>query len=65
MPGMVCGYAGGLGPDNLKKELAKIHRLAGSRAYWVDMETKLRTDDDAFDLAAARRCLEISNKYRS
>lgn len=63
LPGLPCGYAGGLGPDNLKAELAKIHRLAGSRAYWVDMESKLRTAADTFDLAAARRCLELSRLY--
>lgn len=63
LPGVACGYAGGLGPDNLKAEIAKINRLAGARPYWVDMETRLRSATDSFDLAKARRCLEISRPY--
>ena len=37
------GFAGGLGPDNIKEELVKIGYLG--RGGWVDMETKVRTDD--------------------
>ncbi len=62
MPGIACGYAGGLGPDNLEEQLELISAAAGDCSFWVDMEGKLRTLDetecDWFDLGKARRCLE-------
>ncbi|KWU19177.1 hypothetical protein [Burkholderia cenocepacia] len=54
-----CGYAGGLGPDNLEAELRRIDAAAGDRAIWVDMEGKLRDASDRFDVSQARKCLEI------
>lgn len=43
----VVGFAGGLGPMNLKSELARIIELpqVRTRGFWVDMEGKLRVDD--------------------
>jgi hypothetical protein len=38
------GYAGGLGPDNLKEELPKIVSLS-QPGTWIDMETSLRVSD--------------------
>jgi len=50
------GFAGGLGPDNIREELPKIAAIANGHpnGWWVDMEGKLRDDDDWFsvDLAA-------------
>jgi phosphoribosylanthranilate isomerase len=40
--GKSCGYAGGLGPDNIKREIAKINAVNGRMNSWLDMETKLR-----------------------
>lgn len=63
--GIACGYAGGLGPDNLEVELLKIAAVAGDRSTWVDMENKLRVPDtsgaDWFDLARAQACLAIAS----
>lgn len=54
------GYAGGLGPDNLEQQLPLIAAAAGDARIWIDMETRVRSDDDQqFDLAKVRRCLEI------
>lgn len=54
------GYAGGLGPDNLEYEIGRIAEAAGDCRIWIDMETKVRSpDDQQFDLAKVRRCLEI------
>lgn len=39
----LCGYAGGLGPENIALEMHKIHEAAGEDAVWIDMESKLRT----------------------
>lgn len=58
------GYAGGLGPQNLATELPKIAVAAGDVPYWIDMETRVRShDDQVFDLAKVRACLEIARKF--
>lgn len=57
LPGVQCGYAGGLGPDNIAEEHVKIRAVA-SEVYWLDMETKIRNpDSDLLDLDAVERCL--------
>ena len=53
------GYAGGLGPTNISQELLKIHAAAEDHPYWVDMEGRLRTAEDRFDIHAAATVLEI------
>jgi hypothetical protein len=53
-----CGYAGGLGPDNLRRELPRIAAAAGPFPYWIDMESKLRDDDDRFSIGLARLALD-------
>ena len=55
------GYSGGLGPDNLESELRKIEQVTKPEdEIWIDMETKIRSDDNkTFDLNKVRRCLEI------
>lgn len=57
LPGIHCGYAGGLGPDNLATELPRILVAARRQPHWIDMEGKLRTPDDRFDLQRAAACL--------
>lgn len=59
IPGVYCGYAGGLGPENLTDEIRRIARAAGDSTIWIDMETKVRSsDDEEFDLAKVEDCLE-------
>jgi phosphoribosylanthranilate isomerase len=48
------GFAGGLGPENLKSQLPVIAKAAEG-AWWVDMEQSLRTHDDWFDAAMAAK----------
>lgn len=61
--GHYCGYAGGLNPDNLQKNLEAIARAVGpDYVTWVDQETGTRTDNQ-FDLAKARRNCEIAAPY--
>lgn len=60
-----CGWAGGLGPENLEQEIpriaAKVHRAFD---YWIDMETNVRTDDrERLDLERVVQCLEIAAKF--
>ncbi len=52
----VCGYAGGLGPDNVVEQLKLIQKVAGQFPFWIDMETKLYTDEK-FDLEKCRSVL--------
>jgi len=57
------GYAGGLGPDNLKEECTRIFKAAGSRRIWIDMETKIRSrDDHVFDLDKCIKVLSIAKE---
>lgn len=54
-----CGYAGGLSPDNVVEQVAIIEKLC-PKPYWIDMERRVRTDDDsALDMARVRRVLEL------
>ena len=53
------GYAGGLGPDNLRTEIPKIAEASGRHDFWIDMEGKVRDDSDRLDLSKVRRVLEI------
>jgi hypothetical protein len=56
------GYAGGLGPDNIREQLALIDKAAGNHGpFWIDMETKVRSNRDRkFDLDKVNQvCKEI------
>lgn len=59
------GYAGGLGPTNIKTQLKLIEKAANPEKwgpYWCDMEshvrTKTREHGDVFDLAKCRKVCE-------
>lgn len=55
-----CGYAGGLGPNNVADEVDRIARAAGARPAWIDMETSLRTQDLlGNDWLSMERCLAV------
>lgn len=59
-----CGYAGGLGPDNIVPELGRIRsawagQVAKFKPIWVDMETKLFNDDGEFSLDI---CRDVASK---
>jgi hypothetical protein len=60
----LIGYAGGIGPDNIHKELERIAVAAGDHTVWIDMESKLRTDD-RFDLDKCIQILEAAKTYVS
>lgn len=57
-PKVYCGYAGGLGPENILEQLEKIGSAAGNQPFWVDMERRVRSEDDSqFDLEKVRSVL--------
>ncbi|MDD4970858.1 MAG: hypothetical protein PHT07_15630 [Paludibacter sp.] len=59
-----CGYAGGISPENIEKQIQLIQGITGDRETWIDMETHVRSDNDMkFDLVKVEQCLEISSIY--
>jgi hypothetical protein len=56
----MCGYAGGLSPENLEEQLRIIDEQAEGEV-WVDTESGVRTDNQ-FDLDKVNRFLEIAEK---
>lgn len=59
-----CGYAGGLGPENLEAQLKKIESVVGDAHIWIDMETRVRSaDDQVFDLNKVHKCLSIAKRF--
>lgn len=54
---ILCGYAGGLGPENLAAQLPLIMSAASGRPFWIDMEGKLRDQDDRFNIHDAENCI--------
>ena len=47
------GFAGGLGAGNIIEELKRIKQLTPQN-FWIDMEEKLRTENDLFDYRKAQ-----------
>lgn len=66
---MYCGYAGGLGPDNLQEQLSAVAAAAAASQaetlYWVDMQFSSRGASDRFDLSRGRHCLEIAREHKA
>ena len=59
--GYDVGYAGGIGPVNIKSILEIISGKARGRAVWIDMESSLRSDkngEDVFDTDKCIKCIE-------
>lgn len=56
------GYAGGLGPDNIAKQLEQIALAAGDARVWVDMESRVRSDD-RLDMDKVRAVLKIAAPF--
>jgi len=59
------GYAGGLGPDNLSEQLAKITNRAEGRDIWVDMETKLYGPGLQFNFHKCVACATAFGAFRA
>lgn len=60
------GYAGGIGPDNVADVLKQLSPIVEDCPVWIDMETKLRSDNgEQFDLDKCRRVLEIVSEFQT
>ena len=49
--GILQGYAGGLSPENVTEEVAKIREVVGDRAFCIDAEGNLKGEDKHLSLA--------------
>jgi hypothetical protein len=59
-----CGYAGGLGPENIEHELERIEAVVGERTIWIDMETRVRSKAGViFDPDKVVACLEKAARW--
>jgi len=58
-----CGFAGGLGPDNVLVQLDQINKVCSDDfPTWIDMETRVRVpDNSALDMVSVRQVLELVN----
>lgn len=54
-PKVRVGYAGGLGPDNVAEVIGVLKQSPGA---WIDMETRIRNEQDAFDIGLCRQVCE-------
>jgi phosphoribosylanthranilate isomerase len=43
LTGVKCGYAGGIGPDNIREQIIKVNQIVGDVDTWIDMETLIRS----------------------
>ncbi len=63
-PDIKCGYAGGLSPDNLHEQMDLIEEIVKDTRVWIDMETHIRSNNDAlFDFNKVRKCIGIFKNY--
>lgn len=64
LQGVHCGYAGGMGPDTITRQLGELSAACEGYAgtVWIDMESGIRSIDedghDIFDLSRVRRVVE-------
>jgi hypothetical protein len=62
-----CGYTGGLGPDNIYKQLSSILSAAQTaERWWVDMDSCLvptETGSEMFSLESCRRVIREVDAY--
>lgn len=61
IPGIYCGYAGGLNHSNLKEQLNIIADKA-EPPIWIDVESGVRTNNK-LDLNKCQKFLDIASKY--
>lgn len=53
--GMRFGYAGGMGPENIREILAELPEAPEA---WIDMESRIRNAADEFDIGLCRKVCE-------
>lgn len=62
----MVGFAGGLGPDTLSDQMRKMPGAFFSQYnFWLDMESRLRDEQDWFSVERALLCINIVSQWRS
>ena len=62
--GNYCGYAGGLSPTNLERQLNIITEKVNGISIWIDAETHLRSNNDRqFDINKVIKFAEIAKPF--
>lgn len=57
-PTWYCGWAGGIGPDNARETAQRIETMAPRQPFWLDMEGRVRDEDDRLDMRKVVQVLE-------
>lgn len=61
---VLCGYAGGIGPDTVQDILSKIYDANYvDSIFYIDMESKIRTEDDWFSIEKCERVVENASAW--
>jgi len=55
------GFAGGIGPDNIKQVLEETKDI--KQDFWIDMESKVRDENNNLNLDAVKNVLSICEQY--
>lgn len=50
IPDGYCGFAGGIGLDNVAHVAAELSVKCGDKPFWIDMEGRVRDEKDRLDL---------------
>jgi len=53
------GYAGGIGPETIHDDIRAIEAAATGTSYWIDMETKVRSQRDGRDVFDLEKCVSV------
>ena len=62
--GIPCGYAGGIGADNVIERISAINAMVGDLDTWIDMESSLRTTTGATDWFDLQKCMITLNAFK-
>lgn len=70
-PDILCGYAGGISPENISSILHMVIESCCGRPVWVDMESSLRVavsdktvlDKDIFSVDKAFACIQVGVSF--
>lgn len=59
-----CGYAGGIGPENVMQMLTAVAKVAQGTPVWIDMESSLRTvrSGEGVDIFDLEKCAAVAKQ---
>jgi phosphoribosylanthranilate isomerase len=57
--GYRIGYAGGIGPTNVRQVLSDVQKASSGRSFWIDMESSLRSTKNGADVFDLYKCYEV------